>query len=70
MMVSLLKDAREKKGMTQSEVADRVKMKLQQYQRYENGERSLMSTSFRIATDVCKVLDIELKSMIQEAEKK
>jgi transcriptional regulator with XRE-family HTH domain len=51
---TILKNAREKLGMTQQQVADKAGIQLRQYQRFENRERDLSSSSFGIA---CRVLD-------------
>lgn len=50
---------REALGLTQQEVADRAKINIRQYQRLENGERSIYSSSFRIGLSVCHVLKID-----------
>ena len=54
----ILKKAREGKGMTQQQVADEAKMNLQQYQKFENGERNLYTASFWPSMAVCRVLEI------------
>lgn len=54
MESSILKDARTELRMTQQQVADKARIQLRQYQRFENGERNLSSSSFHIA---CAVLD-------------
>lgn len=50
----ILKDYREKLGLTQQEVSNRAKIQLRQYQRFESGERNLSSSSFNIA---CRVIE-------------
>ena len=50
---------REALGLTQQEVADRAKINIRQYQRLENGERSIYSSSFRIGLNVCHALKID-----------
>ena len=55
----ILKDYREKLGMTQQEVADKAKIQLRQYQRFESGERNLSSSSFNIACRVIEALGLD-----------
>ena len=50
----ILKDYRHKLGLTQQQVADKARIQLRQYQRFEGGEINLSSSSFRIA---CQVMD-------------
>ena len=50
----VLRDYRHKLGLTQQQVADKAKIQLRQYQRFESGEGNLSSSSFRIA---CRVMD-------------
>lgn len=50
---------REALGLTQQQVADRAKMNVRQYQRFESGERSLYSASFRMGLNICYVLKID-----------
>lgn len=53
-----IKAQREALGLTQQQVADKAHINIQQYQRYESGERSLASASFRIGVSICKALDV------------
>ena len=57
---SILKDAREKLGMTQQQTADKARIQLRQYQRFESGERNLTSSSFNIACSVLEALQIDV----------
>lgn len=56
----ILKDYREKLGLTQQEVANRAKIQLRQYQRFESGERNLSSSSFIIACRVIESLGLNI----------
>jgi len=56
----ILKDFREKQGLTQQQVADKARIQLRQYQRFESGERQLSSSSFRIACAVLKALNLDI----------
>ena len=54
-----LKLRREQINLTQQEVADKAKIALRQYQRFESGERSMSSASLRIGLSICHVLKLE-----------
>jgi len=57
---SILSEAREKLGLSQQEAADRAKVTLEQYQRYEKpGGWNLDSTSFDIATRVLLAVGLD-----------
>ena len=60
MESSILKETREELSMTQLQVADKARIKLRQYQRFENGERNLTSSSFRIACAVLDALQLDI----------
>ena len=57
---SVLKDYREELGLTQQQVADKAKIQLRQYQRFESGERNLSSSSFSIACRVIEALGLDI----------
>ena len=46
-------------GLTQQQVADRANINIRQYQRLENGERSMEGTSLRLGLSVCYALNID-----------
>ena len=50
---------REDRDWTQQQVADRAGINIRQYQRFESGERSFYSTTFRIGLNICHVLKID-----------
>ncbi len=56
----ILKDFRDKLGLTQQQVADIAKIQLRQYQRFESGERNLSSSSFSIACRVIEALGLNI----------
>lgn len=56
----ILKDARQKLGLTQQQVATKARLQLRQYQRFENGERELSSSSFNIACRVIEALGMNI----------
>lgn len=55
----ILRDFRDKIGLTQQQVADKAKIQLRQYQRFESGERNLSSSSFTIACRVMEALGLD-----------
>lgn len=56
----LLRERRVTSGLTQQQVADRAGIKLQQYQKFESGERNLRTASFQIACKVLEALDLDI----------
>lgn len=59
-MESVLREKRVVLGLTQQNVADKAKIKLQQYQKFESGERSIMTCSFQIACRVIEALEMDI----------
>ena len=57
---TILKKAREKLGLTQQQVANKARIQLRQYQRFESGERNLTSSSFNIGCNVLDALEIDI----------
>jgi len=55
----ILREYREKLGLTQQQVADKARIQLRQYQRFEAGERNLSSSSFSIACRVIEALGLD-----------
>ncbi len=55
----ILLSRRKELGMTQQNVADAAKIRLQQYQRLESGERNISGASLRIALSICDVLQLD-----------
>lgn len=47
-------------GLTQQQVADLAKVSYCQYQRFESGERNIMTASFQIACRVIKALNMDI----------
>lgn len=56
----ILKDTRTELGLTQQQIADKAKIQLRQYQRFESGERNLSSSSFNIACRVIEALELNV----------
>ncbi len=57
---SVLRERRVVLGMTQQQVADKAGIILQQYQKFESGERDIMSSSFRTACKVIEALEMDI----------
>lgn len=55
----ILKNRREELELTQQQVADQANIKLEQYQCYENGYRTMASASMRIGLSICHVLKLD-----------
>ena len=56
----ILRERRVVSSLTQQQVADKAGIKLQQYQKFESGERNLRTASFQIACRVLEALDLEI----------
>ncbi len=57
---NLLREKRLVLRMTQKQVADKAKISLQQYQKFESGARNLRTCSFQIACRVIEALDMDI----------
>ena len=57
---SILREKRVILGLTQQQVADKAKVVLQQYQKFESGERNIMTCSFSIACRVIEALGMDI----------
>lgn len=62
----ILRRRRSLLGMTQQQVADKAKITLRQYQKFECGERNLMSCSFLIACRVIEALSMDISEFYHE----
>ena len=59
-MHSVLYEQRIVHRLTQKQVAERAKITLQQYQKFESGARNIMTSSFRIACRVIEALELDI----------
>lgn len=59
-MDSILREHRIILGLTQQQIADKAQIKIQQYQKFESGERNIMTCSFRIACKVIEALEMDI----------
>ena len=57
---SVLREKRVVLGLTQQQVADKAGIILQQYQKFESGERDIMTSSFRTACKVIEALGMDI----------
>jgi len=59
---SILRRARTKLGLSQQQVADRARIHMQQYQKFETETRNLSSATFDIACRVLEALEMDIVS--------
>ncbi len=59
-MHSVLREKRVVLGLTQQQLADRANVVLQQYQKFESGERNIMTCSFQIACRIIEALEMDI----------
>ena len=64
-----LRAARESRGYTQQQVADKAGIQLRQYQRFESNERGLSGASMRIGLSVCSVLKLDPYEVMPNADR-
>lgn len=57
---NILREKRVTLRMTQQQVADKARIKVQQYQKFESGERNIMTCSFQIACRVIEALGMDI----------
>ena len=56
----VLRERRVILGLTQMQVAEKAKISLQSYQRFESGDRNIQSASFRIVCRVIEALEMNI----------
>lgn len=61
-----LKARRHELHLTQQAVADKADIRLQQYQKFESGERSILTASFVIACKVLNALKIDIEDFYND----
>ena len=57
---SILQERRVTLGMTQKQVAEKAKIPLQSYQRFESGDRNIKTASFQLACRVIEALEMNI----------
>lgn len=65
---AILSERRRELGLTQQQVASRAGIALVQYQRFERGERSMASASFRIGMAICDALRLDPHRFVGERD--
>ena len=55
----MLKNQREKLGFSQEKVAEKAGIRLEQYQKFESGERNISSSTLRIVHAVLTALELD-----------
>lgn len=58
---SILREQRVTQNMTQAQVAEKAKITLQQYQKFESGSRNLRTASFQLACRVLRALNMDIE---------
>lgn len=58
----ILREHRVRLGLTQKQVAEKSKMPLQSYQRFESGERNIMTASFQMTCRVLESLEMDISA--------
>ena len=56
----ILRERRVILGLTQMQVAEKAKIPLQSYQRFESGDRDIQTASFQVACRVIEALDMNI----------
>jgi len=62
----VLQNHRKELRLTQQETANRAGIMLQQYQKFESGERKLRTASFDIACGVLEALELDIEQVFRE----
>ena len=57
---SILRERRVILGLTQKQVAEKAKIPMQSYQRFESGERNIKTASFQMACRVIEALEMDI----------
>ena len=57
---NILRERRVILGLTQKQIAEKAKIPLQSYQRFESGERNIMTASFQMACRVIEALGMNI----------
>ena len=60
----ILREQRVLHEMTQQQVADKAGIKIQQYQKFESGERNILTSSFQLACKVLRALEIDVNKFL------
>ena len=63
---NILQERRVILGMTQKQVAEKAKIPLQSYQRFESGDRNIKTASFQVACRVLEALGMNIASFFHD----
>ena len=63
---SILREKRVVQNMTQQQVADKAGIRLQQYQKFENNDRNIMTASFQLACRVIEALGMNINDFFHD----
>ena len=64
----ILKARRKELGMSQTEVALNAGIQIQQYQKFEYGERKLSNSSMVLGLSICAVLELDMYEFTFESD--
>ena len=64
----ILKAQRQRMKLTQKQVADRAGIQIQQYQKFESGERDIANSSFRIACRTLLALELNVEAFYKSIQ--
>lgn len=64
-----LKNRRRELHLTQQAVADKARIQLQQYRKFEGGQRNILTASFIVACAVLNALDIDISDFYRTYKK-
>ena len=56
----MLRERRVILGLTQKQVAEKAKIPMQSYQRFESGERNIMTASFQMVCRILEALEMDI----------
>lgn len=59
-MAGVLREKRVTLGLTQKQVAEKAKITLREYQRFESGERNIMTSAFRTSCRIIEALGMNV----------
>lgn len=64
----ILKEKRASLKLTQQQVADKAGINIRQYQKFESGERSILTCSYIIACKVSEALEMDISDFYNKTK--
>ena len=61
---NILREQRVVQNLTQQQVADKAKITVQQYQKFESNERNIKTASFQLACRVLEALNMDIAGFV------